>query len=220
MNSGMPDLDFLIEEAEAVQFAAVPTISFRIRITNRSPEEKVQSISLRSQIQLEVTKRKYSSEDQTKLRDLFGKPERWSQTLRNMLWTHASSVVPAFEDETTVRVQVPCSFDFNIAATKYFYGLADGEIPLLFQFSGSVFYEIDDGLLSVAPISWDKEAKFRLPVGVWQKTMDLYYPNSAWLCLRRDIFDRLYQYKVRNGIPTLEQAIESLFAGTQEAGRS
>jgi len=48
--------------------------------------------------------------------------------------------------------------------------------------------------------------------------MDIYYPNSAWLCLRRDIFDRLYQYKVRNGIPTLEQALESLF--TEEAVRS
>ena len=214
----MPDLEFQIEEAEAIQFAAVPTIFFRMRVTNRLPEEKVHSISLRSQIQLEVTKRKYSNEDQANLRDLFGEPERWGRTLRTMLWTHVSSVVPEFDKETTVQLQVPCSFDFNVGATKYFYGLADGEIPLLFQFSGSVFYEVGDGGLSVAPISWDKEATFRLPVQVWRKTIDIYYPNSAWLCLRRDIFDRLYQYKVRNGIPTLEQALESLF--TEEAVRS
>jgi hypothetical protein len=216
----MPDLEFQIEEAEAIQFAAVPTVSFRMRVMNRPPEERVRSISLRSQIQLEVTKRKYGSEDQANLRDLFGGPERWGRTLRNMLWTHISSVVPAFQAETTLHLQVPCSFDFNVGATKYFYGLTDGEIPLLFQFSGSVFYDVGDGTLSVAPISWDKEAKFRLPVQVWRKTMDIYYPNSAWLCLRRDVFDRLYQYKVRNGIPTLEQAIENLFAATGEAVRS
>jgi Family of unknown function (DUF6084) len=40
--------------------------------------------------------------------------------------------------------------------------------------------------------------------------MDIYYPNSAWLRLRRDAFERLYQYKRRRGIPTWEQALESL----------
>jgi hypothetical protein len=128
-----------------------------------------------------------------------------------MLWTHVSSVVPAFLGETTVQLQVPCSFDFNVGATKYFYGLGQGEIPLLFQFSGSVFYQNGDGALSVSLISWDKEAKFRLPLQVWRETMDTYYPNSAWLCLRRDAFDRLYQYKVRNGIPTWEQTLERMF---------
>ena len=98
----MPDLEFQIEEAEAVQFAAVPTISFRMRVTNRLPEEKVHSISLRSQIQLEVTKRKYSSEDQANLRDLFGEPERWGRTLRSMLWTHVTVALPQFADDGLV----------------------------------------------------------------------------------------------------------------------
>ena len=62
--------------------------------------------------------------------------------------------------------------------------------------------------LQVAPISWDKEAKYRLPVKVWKDLMDVYYPNSAWLALRRDTFEKLYQYKVREGIPTWEEAIE------------
>jgi hypothetical protein len=103
-----------------------------------------------------------------------------------------------------------------VGATKYFYGLETGEIPLLFQFSGSVFYENDQGSLSVMPISWDKETKFRLPIGLWRETIDTYYPNSAWLRLRRDIFDRLYEYKVRNGIPTWEKALENILAGVEE----
>ena len=120
-----------------------------------------------------------------------------------MLWTHASVVVPPFTGETTAELPVPCTYDFNLAATKYFYALEDGEIPLDFLFSGSVFYQAGEGALQVAPISWTQEARFRLPVATWQQLMDTYYPNTAWLQLRRDVFDRLYQYKVRPGHPDL-----------------
>jgi len=40
--------------------------------------------------------------------------------------------------------------------------------------------------------------------------MDHYYPNTAWLCLRRDVFERLHRYKVERAIPTWEQALESI----------
>jgi hypothetical protein len=49
--------------------------------------------------------------------------------------------------------------------------------------------------------------------------MDIYYPNSAWLCLRRDVFERLYQYKVARGIPTWEQMLESIVPTLEEAGK-
>ncbi|MGD0365362.1 MAG: DUF6084 family protein, partial [Bryobacteraceae bacterium] len=68
----------------------------------------------------------------------------------------------------------------------------------------------------VAPISWDKEAKFRLPVKTWKEMMELYYPNSAWLCLRRDVFERLYQHKVRTGTPAWEDMLEGLLEGVEE----
>ena len=115
-----------------------------------------------------------------------------------------------------VELQVPCTFDFNVAATKYFHGLADGDLPLNFLFSGTVFYPDQNDQLQVAPISWEKEAKFKLPLKTWKDLIDHYYPNSAWLYLRRDVFDRLYQYKVRHGIPTWEQVIERVLAGTEE----
>jgi hypothetical protein len=216
----MPDLAFFVDQAEAVPFAAAPTISFRLRLVNQPSGQRIFTVALRAQIQIEVTRRKYSPGDQKNLKDLFGAPERWSQTLRSLLWTHASCVVPGFEGGTTVELQVPCTFDFNVGATKYFYGLTDGEIPLLLQFSGTVFYENSDGTLSVAPVPWDKEVKFRLPIKTWRYTMEIYYPNSAWLCLRRDIFDRLYQFKVRNGIPTWEQAMERVLEAAEETVRS
>lgn len=206
----MPDLSFRIERAEAVPHAATPLLALKLRLTTADPAETIHTVALRCQIQMEVTRRKYTAGDQERLLDLFGEPARWGQTLRNLLWTHASLVVPSFQGTTLVDLPVPCSFDFNVAATKYFDGLADGDVPICVQFSGTVFYPAPEGGLQVAPISWDKEARFKLPVKVWRDMMELYYPNSAWLCLHKDAFDRLYQYKVRHGIPTWEEALERL----------
>jgi len=206
----MPDLSFKVEEAVVVPFAIAPTLAFKLRITNAIGEEAIHTVALRCQIQIEVTRRRYTPEEQSSMRDLFGEPERWSQTLRGLLWTHASLVVPSFRGSTVAELPIPCTFDFNVAATKYFEGLTAGEIPLQLMFSGTVFYADLEGVLQVAPISWDKEARFKLPVKVWREMMDAYYPNSVWLNLRRDVFERLYLYKTQRGIPTWEQALESV----------
>jgi hypothetical protein len=211
----MPDLSFQVEKAEPQRFTVAPTLLFKLRITNATSNETVHSVALRCQIQLEVTRRQYNADDQAHLRDLFGAPDRWSQTLKNMLWTHASIVAPAFQGSAVVDLPVPCTFDFNVAATKYFHGLGDGDVPLNFLFSGTVFYA-DGEALQVAPIPWDKEARFRLPVKAWHEMMDIYYPNTAWLCLRRDVFERLHQHKVQNGIPTWEQMFESMLPALEE----
>ena len=71
-----------------------------------------------------------------------------------------------FQGSAIVELPVPCTFDFNVAATKYFAGLEDGEVPLPMLYSGTVFYEAADGALQVSQISWAKEAKYRLPVSV------------------------------------------------------
>jgi len=206
----MPDLGFMFEGAEVAKFSTTPQINLKLRVTNLDATRAIQSVALRGQIQIEVTRRRYKPEDQEKLRDLFGEPERWSQTLKNLLWTHVSVNVPAFQGETVVDVPVPCTFDFNVGTTKYFYGLSDGEVPICVLFSGTVFYSEGSGPMQVAPISWDKESRFSLPVRVWRDMMDTYYPGTAWLCLRRDVFERLYHYKVRHGIPTWEQAFERM----------
>jgi Family of unknown function (DUF6084) len=206
----MPDLSFKIDGAEVVKFSTTPLITFKLRVSNADPAEIIHSVALRSQIQIEVTRRRYTTEDQEKLRDLFGDADRWSQTLRNLLWTHVNVNVPPFQGSTVVDLPVPCTFDFNVGATKYFHGLGDGDVPLCMMFSGTVFYSAAEEQMQVSPISWEKETRFSMPMKVWREMMDSYYPNTAWLCLRRDIFERVYDYKVRHGIPTWEQALESM----------
>jgi hypothetical protein len=204
----MPNLQFAIEGAEVVPFAAAPLLAFKVAIRNDSSDEIIHTVALRIQIQIEAGRRKYDANEQARLLDLFGGPDRWGQTLRSMLWTHASVVVPAFTGSVVADIPVPCTFDFNVAATKYFNGVTSGDLPLNFQFSGTVFYQEEDATLQVAPISWDQESKYRLPVRVWKDLMDAHYPNSAWLSLRRDTFEKLYQFKMRAGIPTWEEALE------------
>ena len=208
----MPNLSFEVIGAEAVAFSVSPLLAFKLRITNADAAEVIQSVALRSQIQIEVTHRKYEPQEQARLLDLFGVPERWSRTLRSMLWTHANVMVPPFKGTTVVDLPVPCTFDFNVAATKYFAALEDGEVPLNLMFSGTVFYEPVGNGLQVEQIPWDREAKYRMPVRVWSEMMDLYYPNSAWLCLHRDAFEKFSRYKMERGIPTWEQALESLLS--------
>ena len=113
-----------------------------------------------------------------------------------MLWTHASVVVPPFTGTTVVDLPVPCSFDFNVAATKYFHALEDGEVPLCLLFSGTIFYSDDDGFLQVSQIPWEKEASFRLPVSVWKDMMELYYPT-----VRGSV---LSERRVRSALPIQE----------------
>lgn len=206
----MPDLSFSVEAVEAPPYAAAPLLLFKLRVTNAVADQPVHAVILRCQIQIEAARRRYAVAEQERLPDLFGEPERWSKTLKTMLWTHASASVPPFTGSTVVNLPVPCTYDFDVAAAKYFHAVEEGEVSLTFLFSGSIFYAAEDGALQVTQIPWEKEAGFRLPVHVWKQMMDLYYPNSAWLRLQRDVFDRLYQYKLRRGLTTWEQALESL----------
>src|SRR5262252_6851940 len=181
-----PQLTFQIEGAAAVPYAAVPTIGFKLHI-GQWDDSDIRGVTLQCQVQIESTRRRYASEEQHGLFDLFGEPHRWSQTLRSMLWTLVNTTVPSFRGETTVDLLVPCSFDFNVAATKYFGSLKDGNVPLSFLFSGTVFYSPVPGQLQIEQIPWNHEAKFQLPVVVWQKMMEAYYPNEKWLAIRGDI---------------------------------
>ncbi len=211
----MPDLNFQIAGVKAVPYSVSPLLGFDLEIGN-SGGEPVDTVALRCQVQIECHRRRYSAGDQGRLSDLFGEPQRWGQTLRSLLWTQVSVHVPGFTATTHTELAVPCTFDFNVAAVKYFSGLEDGEIPLCFQFSGTVFYRAGGQMLQAAPISWDKEAKFRLPLQVWKDMMELYYPGVAWLCLNRDVFERLRQYKTSAGISSWEETLERLLAQRAE----
>jgi hypothetical protein len=219
----MPDFEFQVEAAEPQRHAAAPLLFFKLRIrevpATRQPTP-IHTIVLRCQIRIEPARRRYSAAEQSRLADLFDTPERWGQTLRPFSWTQADVIVPPFAGLGSADLPVSCSSDFCLAATKYFAALEDGDIPLCFLFSGTVFYRTEVQPLQVGQIAWDKEAYFRLSATTWSALMDLYYPNSAWICLRKDVFDRLNGYRSRHGLPTWEQVLERLLTGAEEQVKS
>ena len=211
----MPDLHFQVEDAFATPNAAVPQLTFRVLITNREPEP-IHSIALRAQVQIEPVRRRYTPAEQERLKELFGEPERWSKSVHPLLWTNANVTVTAFTGSTVIDIPVPCTFDFNVAITKYIHGLEGGELPISLLFSGTVFHAGQVGL-QIAQIPWDREASYKLPIRAWKEMMDQHYPNTAWLCIERDVFDRLAEYKARNNIATWEQALERALGLAAEA---
>jgi Family of unknown function (DUF6084) len=210
----VPDIHFQIEGAEATPNAASPQITFKVRLNNQAPDS-IHSIAVRAQVQIEPVRRRYTTIERENLKELFGEPERWSKSLHPLLWANVNVSVPSFAGSTLIDVPVPCTFDFNVAVTKYIYGLENGELPTTLLFSGTVFYAGKTGL-QVSQIPWDRDANYRLPVSVWRQMMDLHYPNTAWIALRRDVFDRLYEFKSRHGIPTWEQTVERMLGITAE----
>jgi hypothetical protein len=205
----VPQLLFRIDAAAAERYSTAPALNFELRI-ERAGGGPVRSILLDTQIQIAARRRPYGEAEQAWLLELFGTPDRWSTTLRTLLWTRTTLVVAPFTDVAEVTLPVACSYDLEANAANYLSGLQGGEVPLEFLFSGSVFYTAAGGMLQTARISWESEAEYRLPVRVWREAMDRHFPGAAWLRLGRPAFDRLRAYKVEHGLRTLEDTVERL----------
>jgi hypothetical protein len=197
--------------ARAERHAAVPTLIFDLEIR---AEEPVESIALRCQIRIEPGRRKYSSAEEGPLLELFGEPPRWGETQKAFLWTHASTIVPGFTGSTRVELPVTCTYDFEVAASKYLHALEEGEIPALLLFNGALFSH-REGALSVTQIPWDVESALRIPVRVWREMMDAYFPGSGWLRLHRDTLDALLRCKARRALASWDELMLALL---REAG--
>jgi len=207
----MPDLQFRVTGVEPTVRGLIPLLQFKLEIGNEPATQPIHTAILQVQIQIEPARRRYSATEKEKLVELYGSPDRWGQTLRNSLWTHAVTTLRGFTGNTTALLPVPCTYDLQVSAAKYFFALEEGDVSLLFLFSGTVFYDAA-GRLQAELIPASKEARFRLPIDHWRTLMEQHYPNSAWLALRRDVFDQLYAYKRQHGLLTWEEAVERLLA--------
>ncbi|MDQ6825524.1 MAG: DUF6084 family protein, partial [Candidatus Eremiobacteraeota bacterium] len=113
-------------------------------------------------------------------------------------------------------VQIPCTYDFEVASTKYFHALEDGDISVLMMFSGTIFKGSQDGF-GVELVPWHLEAHHRMPVSVWRDAMDAHFPNSAWIRLHKERFDELYQFKIARGLNSWEETVAALLDFAKEA---
>jgi hypothetical protein len=213
--ASIPELSFSIDGAEPAEYAAVPTLRFLLRVDSGGRE--IRSLLLDVQIQIAARKRSYDALAEERLAHLFGTPERWSDTLRTLPWTRSTVTVPPFSGCAVVDIPVALTYDLEVAGSRYLYALEDGEVPLEFLFSGTIFFSGADGALQTARVPWTGEAEYGLPAGVWRATMESHFPNSAWLRLDRERFDRLDRFRSRNAIPSWDAAIDKLLDGADDA---
>ncbi|SDM81935.1 DUF6084 family protein [Allokutzneria albata] len=197
-------------DAWANQYAVVPGLTLRLRITETTGQP-IEAIALRCQLRIEPQRRRYSAAEAQRLTDLFGHSDRWADTLKPLSFTTLSIMVPGFSKSTVVDVDVPCSYDLEIASTKFFNALEDGAIPLLLLFSGTVFGS-DQGRLQVQQVPWSNEASYALPVSVWRETIDLHFPNSAWLRVRQDTMDSLQRFRSQHAFASWDATFTAMLA--------
>lgn len=213
----MSRLGFSVLDARAEPYGAAPTVLFRLRIEESSGEE-VHAIALRCQIQIEPRRRRYAPEEEDRLFELFGEPHRWGQTLKSLLWAQVPLMVPGFTASVELDLPMPCTYDFEVVSAKYFHALDEGEVSLLFLFSGTVFIRGETGF-AVEQVPWNQEASYRLPVRVWRELMDRYFPGAGWIRLGRESFDALHRYKGRRAFPTWDDAVNALVKDAEEQER-
>ncbi|MFN2477768.1 MAG: DUF6084 family protein [Pseudonocardiaceae bacterium] len=210
----MAELSFTCIDVQPERYAVAPTLLFRLRV-GAAAAQRVKAIALRCQIRIEPARRKYGEKEGERLSELFGERERWSETLKPFQFANSSTVVASFTDSIEVDVAVPCSYDMEVAAGRYFHALEDGEIPFILLFSGTVFGDGEKSLW-VEQVPWHAESQYRMPVAVWREMMDIHFPNSGWLRLRRDTIDALADFRASRALPSWDDTVIAVLDAARE----
>ncbi|MGW0765428.1 DUF6084 family protein [Streptomyces sp. NPDC002676] len=212
----MTEFSFHCTGVRADAYAAGPTLVFRLRI-GASGGTRVHALALRCQIRIEPARRGYDDTEAEALGDLFGERSRWASSLQPLQFAQVSTVVPGFTGETETDLVVPCTYDTDIAASRYFRALAGGDAPLLLLFSGTAF--TGPGGFHVEPIPWDKEIAHPMPVKVWHEMIDQHFPGCGWIRLPGDAMDALLAYRSRHALPSWQATVDALLEAAGERPR-
>ena len=204
----MSDLDFEVLGAEPDRYAADPVLVFKLRV-KENEGEVIQSVSLRCQIMIEPQRRRYTRDEEYRLLAMFGETPRWGSTVKPFLWTHSTTILPGFTGTIDVNLPVTCTYDFEIASSKYMHAVESGDVPLNLLFSGMVFAEAENGF-KAEPIAWNKEARYALPGSTWRSMMDVFFPGTGWLRIPRNTLDRLERFKTERGLHSWDHTLETL----------
>lgn len=204
-----PTLEFVVMGAEPIEHAATPGVRFHIHVTEPEGRE-VYAIALSTQIQIDPARRPHDDATRERLVELFGAPERWGATTHSFQWGRVDSLVPSFTGSTLCTLELPCTYDLEVASAKYFDSLSDGDIPLSFHFNGTVLYRGTDDRLQVVLVPWSCTAQWRMPVDVWKRTIAAHYPGGGWIRLQHETLEALARAKAERGLHTFDDTVRDL----------
>ncbi len=202
---------FAVTGAAHLAYAATPTMVFSATISVPTAHE-IQSVALSVQVMIDPARRGYDAPTRGRLVELFGPPAAWTPSTQGLAWARVSTIVPAFVGSATFALELPCTYDLEVAAAKYFFALPGGEVPLSFHFSGSVFYHGTGGRLQVTPVPWSATAQFRMPLAAWQAMIAEHYPGGGWIRLKHETLETLNTRRAARGLPSFDTCVEELLS--------
>ena len=211
----IPQPEFAVISASHVPFSAAPTMLFGATVTEADGLE-VQSMSLSVQVMIDPARRGYDAATREKLAELFGPPATWTPSTQGLSWAKVATAVPRFAGRASFALELPCTYDLEVAAAKYFYALSDGVVPLSFHFYGTIFYHVDSPpptRLQMTPVPWSSSAQFGMPVSAWREMIAEHYPGGGWVRLSAATLERLNARRAERGL-TFEHLIGELLDGS------
>jgi hypothetical protein len=206
-----PEPEFAITGVAHQAFAAAPTLLFAATVTDLSGT-RIQSIALNAQVMIDPAKRGYDETTRVRLAELFGPPASWAPSTSGLAWARVAVTVPGFTGSTSFAIEVPCTYDLEVAAAKYFYAVPDGLVPLSFHFSGNVFFTGPSAALSVVPVAWSNTAQFRMPIASWRAMIAEHYPGGGWIRVDHETLAALNDRRSARGLPSFEACIAELLS--------
>lgn len=193
-----PEIELACVDVLATPYAAGPAVTLRMRAVEHTGV-RLHALALRCQVRVEPLRRGYDDAESLRVADLFGERGRWESSMHPLQLAFWSHVLPGFAGESTFDLDLPISYDVEVAAHKYLSALGSGSAPLLLLFSGQTFTVDGAGRLAVQPLPWHTETTARLPVAVWRAAMDAHYPGQAWVRISRETYDRLAERRSELG---------------------
>jgi len=209
VGTGIPEPEFAVTSAAHLAFAAAPTMVFTVHATEPRGRD-VQSMALTAQVMIDPARRGYDPETRDRLAELFGPPASGTPSTQGLAWARVTAQVAAFSGSTTFSLELPCTYDLEVAATKYFYALPDGFVPLSFHWGGTVFYRGTDGRLQVVPVPWRASAQFRMPLRARRAMIAEHYPRGGWIRVSEETLGRLNARRAGRGLPSFDACLEEL----------
>jgi hypothetical protein len=207
----VPAPEFAVTGAVHVPFAATPTMRFEAAVTEPEGVE-VQSIALTAQVMIDPARRGYDPETRERLAELFGPPASWTPSTSGLAWARVAAAVPGFSGSGAFAMEVPCTYDLEVAAAKYFYAVRDGLVPLSFHFNGNVFYRGDGPThpLMVVPVAWSSTAQYSMPVATWRAMIAEHYPGGGWIRIDDETLAALNDRRAARGLGSFDDCVREL----------
>src|SRR4051794_457894 len=101
-----PELEFAVQDGGPLEYAAVPTLRFGLRVESRDGGD-VRALALRVQVRIAATRRGYDQGTQGRLAEVFGQPRDWGRNLHSLLWMVLGVNVPPFTGSTVIDLHLP-----------------------------------------------------------------------------------------------------------------